>query len=851
MKRETVFLKGNESMITQSSENAYKIVRGSVFVYMAPSRQQNETGRRLFLHEAVSGEMIPGFSYHDIDYCDWKFVFVAAEEAEIQILYGAATSVLQRRFCEKAGVTAYQTEGFQNSLVDRYRQTIVAEDSFIRRSQNNREKAHKDVDHLLKEEISPKKMPCHSEHTDNKLYNAAALLCRRYKMNLVSYEKLVAACGESITLDDMARLSCFACKEITLPADWRRSDLGALIVFDKKERPFVCLPRGNTSYTIYDAESGAHFFVTKKRAAAIKNNAYGIYRTLPPASLEVKDVASFCIAGLCKQHIVWALLFSALSAFAGLLLPWAFQQLFDAAVPSGDAAALPVLGCVAAVSVVVAGLTALAEKTVGVWIAQRIAGELQGAVIYHLFHLPQRFLRQYETADLAQRVTGVARLTYILMTGAVTAAGAVLCAVIFLLRMPFYSLKLTAAGLVTALGCGALYYVTAAIAVRRREKAAVYKTEAVSTLYRLLNGVADIRMAGAEDRALLEYFKPYVRERNIEERIMKANGLRAALPCVTGAAISAVFYFVTAAGGDSLSLGTLIAFLVLFLSFFGCLMQIVSSAVSVRREWQHIKRIMPVFEAAPETDSEKELPGALKGDIKIENLSFTYGQGEKNVLNGISLHIKPGEYIGVVGRSGCGKTTLLKLLLGIETPSSGTILYDNKDILALNRQELRKRFGVVMQDGKLIAGSIWENITVTAPNATPREVRAAVKAAGLEKDINDMPMGLHTILSEEGETISGGQLQRILLARAFLSDPDIVFLDEATASLDNNTQRLVTETIRNMAVTRVVIAHRLSTVIYCDRILVMKDGFVAESGTYSELMEAKGLFCQLASRQMM
>ena len=217
----------------------------------------------------------------------------------------------------------------------------------------------------------------------------------------------------------------------------------------------------------------------------------------------------------------------------------------------------------------------------------------------------------------------------------------------------------------------------------------------------------------------------------------------------------------------------------------------------------------------------------------------------------LSLHIHPGEYVGIVGPSGCGKSTLLKLLLGFETPKTGQVCYDGHDLRTLDKRQLRRYLGVVLQNGKLIAGSIFENITITAPWATQADVLAVVDAVGLAEDIARMPMGLHTVLSENSNTISGGQQQRILIARAIISHPSILIFDEATSALDNLTQAAVCESLEAMDVTRIVVAHRLSTIQNCDRILVLKDGGIAEEGNYEELMAKRGLFYLLASRQIL
>ena len=231
-------------------------------------------------------------------------------------------------------------------------------------------------------------------------------------------------------------------------------------------------------------------------------------------------------------------------------------------------------------------------------------------------------------------------------------------------------------------------------------------------------------------------------------------------------------------------------------------------------------------------------------------MTFSYNPDAEPVLKDLSFHIKEGEYIGIVGSSGCGKSTLLKLLLGFEKPQQGKIYYDGKDIDSMDKRELRKKFGVVLQDGKLISGSIYDNIVITAPSATMKRVEQVVREVGLEEDIKQMPMGLHTILSENSGTISGGQQQRILIARAIVGRPKVLFFDEATSALDNVTQAMVCESLSRLHSTRMVIAHRLSTVMDCDRIFVMDGGSIVEQGSYRELMEQKGLFYELAKRQM-
>ena len=228
---------------------------------------------------------------------------------------------------------------------------------------------------------------------------------------------------------------------------------------------------------------------------------------------------------------------------------------------------------------------------------------------------------------------------------------------------------------------------------------------------------------------------------------------------------------------------------------------------------------------------------------------FRYEPDGPAILDDLSLRIRPGEYVAIVGRSGCGKSTLVKLLLGFETPETGSIYYDRKDLRDLDLQSLRKNIGTVLQDGKLFAGNIFSNITITAPWLSEKDAWDAAEKVGIAEDIRRMPMGMGTVLSEGGDGISGGQKQRLMIARAIAPRPGVLILDEATSALDNLTQKTVTESLNHLHCTRIVIAHRLSTIHECDRIIAIDGGRVVESGTYDELIKANGFFADLVSRQ--
>lgn len=257
----------------------------------------------------------------------------------------------------------------------------------------------------------------------------------------------------------------------------------------------------------------------------------------------------------------------------------------------------------------------------------------------------------------------------------------------------------------------------------------------------------------------------------------------------------------------------------------------------------------PIMEAQPEVSEGKQIITRISGGIELSHVSFRYEDNSPLVVDDLSLKIRPGQYVAVVGKTGCGKSTLLRLLLGFEKPQKGAIYYDGRDIETLDLRSLRKKIGVVTQNGKLFQGDIYSNIVISAPYLSVDDAWKAAEIADIAEDIRKMPMGMHTIISEGSGGISGGQKQRLMIARAVAPNPKVLMFDEATSALDNITQKKVSEALDGLKCTRIVIAHRLSTIKQCDRIIVLDGGKIAEDGTYDELLAKKGYFYELVERQ--
>jgi ATP-binding cassette subfamily C protein len=302
-------------------------------------------------------------------------------------------------------------------------------------------------------------------------------------------------------------------------------------------------------------------------------------------------------------------------------------------------------------------------------------------------------------------------------------------------------------------------------------------------------------------------------------------------------------------GKARITTGEFIAFNAAFGGFFGALIGLAATALGLLNLVPVYERAKPILQTLPESGEGRRHPGELQGGIEVMKLGFRYGDGPE-ILKDVSFSIRPGGYIALVGPSGSGKSTLFRLLLGFEKPSSGSIYYDTQDLVDLDVDALRRQLGVVLQSGQLISGDIFTNIVGTS-QLTLDDAWNAARMVGLDQDIEQMPMGMHTVISEGASTLSGGQRQRILIARAIVHRPRIIYFDEATSALDNRTQAIVTESLGRLKATRIVIAHRLSTVINADRILVLQDGRIVQNGNYEKLLHEPGPFAELAKRQML
>lgn len=861
-------IKGGEVLYTDSINTVYEVVSGEVLVFLVPVKI-NGSGRRLLLGSFKEGEKLPGFAHSTEIYGSWKILLTAVDSSELKIITEGATEELLFIFAERTrlpmikrkrfeplletGIRDEVRELFEESVIEKYNRYEVKQDGYI--YANIREKDYT-KDRTLRTILNAfVKSSSHSavqiQETGNNLYDATALLCRRENIDIAPIERIEESSGRRFDINDISRVSHFVVREILLEGNWYKKDCGAFIAFsEEKKKPLAMIPRGPFKYVCYDPKTGVYSKVTRELAVKLLPNAYMLYRPFPNKALGIKDLITFGMKKVYSSDLLRIVVTALLGVLLGMLIPYINQQAYDSFIPMGNASGLTSLGAL----LLACGLGNISFTIVKNLAVFRSVNTMkygvQSAVFDRLFNLPESFYRDYDAAGLGVKAMQITTVFTALGSGAVTAVLSSLFSCMYLFQMFKYSKNMSIAAIIILLIVIAIIIAIGLHQIKDEKEIIKLDAASQSQLFQTIKGISKLRMAGAEERALQRYIEKLVASQQLNDTKENLTYITSALIAGVQILFSLVFYFMMIRKNIELSVGAFSAFNAAFGSFSSAIFALAQEFLVVNHIKPAMEEVMPILETLPENSDDAGMPGDIEGEIEISSVTFGYDKEQEPVIKDFNLHVEPGEYVGIVGSSGCGKSTLLKLLLGFEKPQIGKIYYDNQDIDGLDKRELRKKFGVVLQDGGLISGSIYENITITAPGVKMERVDETVRDVGLEEDIKGMPMGLHTVVSEEAGTISGGQKQRVLIARAIVGKPRVIFLDEATSALDNTTQSQVVDTLERLNATKIVIAHRLSTVINCDRIIVMDKGRIKEMGNYKELMEQRGLFYELAVRQI-
>jgi len=647
------------------------------------------------------------------------------------------------------------------------------------------------------------------------------------------------------TLAAMVRKSSIRARQVMLEGEWFRRDNGPLIGFLEDGEAVALLPRRGR--TILQKADGSRAVVTAD--TPLRPVAHMLYRSLPDRQLTLRDLAAFCLRGNGPDLRTLSLMIL-LTGLFGLAIPLFTAGIFNLVIPLAERQVMVQIGAALLGAAVVKAVLELVRGVALLRLQNRTALHLQAAVWDRLLKMPARFFRNFTAGDLAARAQGITE-----MQDVVSSAG---MAVLFALPVGLFNLLVMfhQSPVLALWGLGlALLALAVALACQAREVLLLRHQVALQGKlaglgFQLIKGLAKIRIAGAEHLAFATWARDYARQQR--------HGVEAGRWGIVSRTFFAgywlftalVIFAVRASQGEGLATGSFLAFCAAFGALVASLLVAAEQSLPLLRLIPLFERTKPIFADEPEVTAERAEPGPLAGEIEMANVTFRYAPDLPPVLRGFSLRIKPGEFVALVGPSGSGKSTALRLLLGFESPEAGTVFYDGKNLRALDLREVRRQCGVVGQSTSLIAGDLFRNIVGDADLALDDAWHAA-EMAGLADDIRALPMGMHTVVGEGGGAFSGGQRQRLAIARALARRPRLLFLDEATSSLDNPTQAAVMVALEKFPATRVMIAHRLSTIRHADRIVVIEEGRVVEEGKYADLMAQKGFFHALASRQLM
>jgi NHLM bacteriocin system ABC transporter ATP-binding protein len=661
--------------------------------------------------------------------------------------------------------------------------------------------------------------------------------------------------GEDATRGDplsaIARASRLRTRVVVLRSGWHLEDGGPILARLSADKRPVALLVGREGYVLRDPATGEERRVTQAVTEELEAQAHTFYRSFPDAALTMGDVLRFGLKG-CGPDLWMVALTATAGALLSLLVPVATGMIFNDVIPGAARGQLLQLTVVLVAIAVATGMFAIATSVALIRVDTRMGSAVQAAVWDRVLGLPMPFFRPYSAGELATRAGGIDAIRQVLSGATVTAMlGGVFSLVHFGLLFHYSTTLAWWSVLIIglAVACTAL---GSWIQVGPQRSAAGMQSRLAGSVLQFLSSIGKLRVAGAEGHAFAIWAQGFGRQRQFQYRARRVGNLLAAMnaayPLAAAVALYALAHPLFPPDG-TLRTGDFLAFMSSFTICLGGLLGASSALLATLQVVPLYEQCLPVLQTRPEVDLGKADPGTLRGEIELQHVTFRYQADGPPVLRDVSLRIRAGEFVAFVGPSGSGKSTILRLLLGFETPESGALYYDGQELAGLDVQAVRRQIGVVLQNGRLSSGDIYSNI-VGSSTATIEMAWEAARLAGFEQDVKAMPMGMHTVISEGGGTLSGGQRQRLMIARAIVRRPRILYFDEATSALDNRTQAIVSASLERLQATRVVVAHRLSTIANADRIVVVDAGRIVQTGSYEELMAQEGPFRELALRQL-
>ncbi len=637
---------------------------------------------------------------------------------------------------------------------------------------------------------------------------------------------------------------------ISLKDGWFTDCFGPIICFFAEDNlPVALFPRGFASYYYFDPATGQKVNVRKKDRALFKDEAIGFYEPLPLKQLGISDLVTYMKNRMAFSDYVYLIIVSAILVGISMIMPAATGALTGEVVSNSNYVLFAALVTVVATALIFNGILSAVSAVLSARLRWKMTIPVEQAVMQRILTLPVPFFRKYSAGELTNRADSISEICKILIDDVLVLGVQALLSLTLIGQISLFAQSLAMPALTIIALTVVISVLTTFMQMGISKKRMKIMAEESGLTYSLITGIQKIKLAGAEKRIFAKWANLYA-----EGAALLYNPpflIKISNVLTTSISLIGTVIFYTIAIKNNVAMSDYFAFNVAYAEVFAAFTQLSAASLAIARIKPVLDMAEPILKAEPEKNLKKNLITRLNGSIELNGVYFRYSEQTPYILNNFSLKIKAGEYVAIVGKTGCGKSTLVRLLLGFEKPEKGIVFFDGKDIERIDLKSLRRRIGSVIQDGRLTYGDIYQNISIASDKLTMDEAWEAAEMAGIADDIRAMPMGMHTIISEGQGGISGGQRQRLLIARAVASKPRVLIFDEATSALDNITQKEISEALDGLKCTRIVIAHRLSTIRNCDRILVLDGGKIVEEGNYEALMEKNGYFAELVKRQQL
>ena len=637
-------------------------------------------------------------------------------------------------------------------------------------------------------------------------------------------------------------------RDVHLEEGWYKDAYGPMLAYLNGSGAMVALLPGTLhGYYFRDPATGKKTRVNRKTAALFSKEALCFYRPLPMKKLGIPDLLLYMKNSVSKGDLLLIVLATLAFTLIGKIEPQVYSLVTGSILTSKRMNLLNGI----AVFLVSAAFASQMISMVRDLLMQRIEIKttlaLQASVMMRLLSLPARFFRSFSSGELSSRANAVHSLCSMMLNNILSIGLSSLMSLLYIGDIFRFAPALVLPSILILLTTVTLSAAASLIQINISRQKMHLAAEETGMNYAILNGLQKIKLSGSEKRVFARWGNLYAQNARLEYN--PPNFLKLNRVIVMGISLAGTVLLYAIALKTGVEPNQYYAFGSAYGRVSGAFTALSGIAISIASIPPVLEMAEPILQAEPEVAADKKAVSKISGNVEVSHVTFRYEQNTPCILNDFSLRIKAGEYVAIVGRTGCGKSTLVRLLLGFEKPETGSILYDHHDLALVDPRSIRKQIGVVIQNGDLFQGDILSNITLSAPFLTLDEAWEAAETAGIADDIREMPMGMHTVISEGQGGISGGQKQRLLIARAIAPKPRLLIFDEATSALDNKTQRRVSDALDKLECTRIIIAHRLSTIRNCDRILVMDGGKIIEEGNYDQLIEKGGFFADLVARQ--